>query len=142
MNGLLERVIAVLVLSFVLAHAVFSEPLIGRIGSSSLWGSGWIDLDMRTNFRRGDTVTLKIGGAAESIVVRFLSKGNDPNDPAGIDGGVVRVPENRVVQITLNEDHPDVIQISVHGGPNPWNLYPLGGGNGPATVLSAERIAP
>lgn len=141
MNGLLVRVTAVLALSFILAHPVFSEPLTGRIGSSSLWGSGWIDLETRTDFKRGDKVRLKIGGAAKSIVVRFLSEGNSPDDPVGIDGGVVKVPENRVVEITLNEDHTDVIQISVHGGPNPWNLYPLGGGNGPATVLSAERIA-
>ena len=84
---------------------------------------------------------LTIGGTAETIVVRFLSKDDNPNDPIGIDGGVVEVPESRVVQITLNEDHTDVIQVSVHGGRNPWNLYPLGGGNGPATVLSAERIA-
>lgn len=142
MKGLLARLTAVLVLSFIFALPVFSEPLKGKIGSSALWGSGWIDLEAKTNFSRGDKISLKIGGTAESIIVRFLSKNDNPNDPVGIDGEVVKVPRVRVVQITVNQDYNDVIQISVHGGPNPWSLYPLGGGNGPATILSAERLAP
>ena len=95
-----------------------------------------------TSFKRGDQLQLRVGGTAHSILVRFLSKGDNPNDPVGIDGGVVKVSEDRVVQVTLEEDHADVVQISVHGGPNPWNLYPLGGDNGPATILSIQRLTP
>lgn len=119
----------------------FAEPLKGRIGSSSQWGSGWIDLEVTTSFKQGDKLKFKVGGTANNIIVRFLSKGDNPNDPVGIVGGVIRVPETRIIQITLTEEHKNVVQISVHGGPNPWNLYPMGGGNGPATILSVERLA-
>lgn len=142
MKGLLARLSVMLVLTLVWIHPAFSESLKGRVGASSQWGSGWIDLEVMANFKRGDKLKLRVGGTATSIVVRFLSKGDNPNDPVGIDGGIVKIPENRVTQITLNEDHKNVVQVSVHGGSNPWNLYPMGGGNGPATILSVERITP
>lgn len=140
MNRLLARFGVILGLAFVWAHPAFSEPLKGRIGSSEQWGSGWIDLDKMADLKQGDKLKLQIGGTADKIVVRFLSKGESPDDPVGIDGGILKVPENRVVQVILEDDHENVVQISVHGGPKPWKLYSLGGGNGPATILSAERL--
>ena len=122
------------------AQPAASEHIKGRIGSSTQWDSGWIDLDVVTSFKRGDKLRLRVGGSANSILLRFLEKGDSPDDATGFDGGVINVPEDRVVQVILEEDHDDVVQISVHGGPNPWNLYPMGGDNGPATILSVERI--
>lgn len=118
----------------------FSEPLQGTIGSSSQWGSGWLDLSSMTDFQRGDRLFLKIGGTAEKIIVRLLTQGTDPNSSSGIDGGIVDIPENRQVEIMLQSNHSNVIQISVHGGANPWGLYSLGGGNGPAKLLGAEHV--
>jgi hypothetical protein len=46
---------------------------------------------------------------------------------------VVAVPENRIVEVTLNEDRKGIIQISVHGGENPFDEYRLAG-NGPAKL--------
>jgi hypothetical protein len=137
MKGL---VILVAALSCLLVSAAHAEPLTGSIGSSKKSGSGWIDLNQMTTFNKGDKLRLRIGGTANKIVVRLLSKGQSPDDPIGVDGEAVEVPKNRIIEISLEEKHPEVVQISVHGGPNPWNLFPLGGGNGPATILKAERI--
>lgn len=117
-----------------------SEHLKGRIGSSTQWDSGWMDLEVTTSFKRGEQLRIRVGGTAHTVLVRLLEEGADPNDPVGLDGGAIRVPEDRVVQLVLEQDHDDVVQISVHGGPNPWNLYPLGGDNGPATILSVQRV--
>ncbi len=111
----------------------------GSIGVSKKWGSGWIDLDKIMDFKKGDHLRLKIGGKARKAIVRFLEEGKDPNDPVGIDQ-IVTIPENRIVEIELKNEYHHVIQISIHGGPNPWGLYPLGGGNGPATLVSVEFL--
>lgn len=112
----------------------------GEIGSSSRWGSGWLDLATTTNFMRGDRLRLKIGGTADKILVRLLPKGGSPDSSVGIIGGAIIVPENRIVEVVLDTDRKEIIQISVHGGPNPWGKFPLGGGNGPATLETAELI--
>ena len=41
---------------------------------------------------------------------------------------------------TLDADYKGIQQISVHGGPSPWNLYELGGGNGAATLSAVQVI--
>jgi len=112
--------------------------LIGETGSSWHWGSGWLDLATPTDFMKGDRLRLKIGGTATKILVRLLPKGISPDLPQGIIGGVITVPESRIVEVSLDTDHKEIIQISVHGGPNPWGMYPLGGSNGPATLAAAE----
>jgi hypothetical protein len=117
------------------------HSLPGNVGYSSHWDSGWLDLVKVTSFHEGDKLKLKIGGTATKIVVRLLEKGASPDEPVGIDGGIVDVPKSKVVEIALQDDHTDVTQISVHGGINPFGLYPLGGGNGPAALLSAELCA-
>jgi hypothetical protein len=120
----------------------YSGTLKGKVGSSSQWGSGWIDLVPVVDLRQGDKLKLTIGGTAKRIVVRLLAMGEDPSDPVGIVDTDVPVPQDRVVTVTLKEEHPRTVQISVHGGPNPWNKYSLGGGNGAATLQKAERLAP
>jgi len=116
------------------------ELLAGEIGSSSRWGSGWLDLATTIDFDKGDRLRLQIGGMAEKILVRLLPRGVSPDEPHGIVGGAITVPENRIVEVVLNTDRKEIIQISVHGGPNPWGRYPLGSGNGPATIQAAELI--
>ncbi|MGD0076593.1 MAG: hypothetical protein ABSD31_20025 [Candidatus Binataceae bacterium] len=123
-----------------LTGLTYAEPIQGRIGASSTWGAGWVDLDHPVNFKRGDKIMLKIGGTAEKVIIRFLEKGKSPDDPVGIDSGALPVPTDRTVSIILKNDHPQTEQISVHGGEDPWGLYPLGEHNGPATLLSAERV--
>lgn len=114
-------------------------PLLGEIGSSPRWGSGWLDLEAPTDFLKGDRVRIKVGGSASKILVRLLSKGRSPDTSAGRIGGTITVPEDRIVEVTLKYDRKEIIQVSVHGGPNPWNI-PLGGGNGPATIEEGELI--
>jgi len=96
-----------------------------------------VDISQK-DFKRGDTITIKVGGEAKKVLVRFLSRGDDPNDPVGIEGEAIPV-KNKTVKLTLQQDHPQVVQISVHGGSNPWG-YNLGDGNGPATIHSIDIL--
>lgn len=113
------------------------QKLVGTIGASPQWGSGWIDVSSM-DLDAGNHLRLVIGGSAEKILVRILRQGESPDSAAGILDQFV-VPENRVIDLKLDQAFKDVHQISVHGGPNPWGQFPLGGGNGPATLMGAER---
>lgn len=119
---------------------LWAEPLRGIVGNSVRWGVGWLDLESFTDFRTSDQLKIKVGGTAKKVLVRFLEKGVDPNSPEGIEGGPLQVPTNRVLIITLKANQYKVGQISIHGSPNPWGIFPLGEGNGPATVISIERM--
>lgn len=113
----------------------------GTPGASSQWGSGWIDVPTTTEFKKGENLRLALGGTATKVLVRILRTGESPDDPTGI-VGQFDVPKSRTVEVTLKEDLKSIKQISVHGGPNPWGRFPLGGGNGPATLTSIERCSP
>ena len=128
--------------SLTLPSAVSAQALAGATGSSSQWGSGWLDLAPPVDFAKGEHLKLFIGGSADRIIIRLLPRGASPDTSAGIIAGVVNVPKSRIVEITLRENRKQIVQISVHGGPNPWGKFPLGGGNGPATIESAERVKP
>jgi len=121
---------------------VFSATLSGEIGASPQWGSGWIDLANVRTFQKDEKLRLKVGGTAKKIVVRLLPRGSDPNQPHVMVGGVLEVPENRVVELALETGVADVVQISVHGFAKPFDLYDLGESNGPATLLAAEIVDP
>jgi hypothetical protein len=49
-----------------------AEGLSGKTVSSSRLGSGWLDLDSPRNFKRGDTLRLRIGGKAKNKVRLLL----------------------------------------------------------------------
>jgi len=115
------------------------RSLVGKIGSSLEWGgSGWLDLDTPTDFVKGDRFRVKIVGTAAKILIRLLPKGIPPGLPQEIIGSAITVPESRIVEVSLDTDFKGIIQISVHGGPNPWGMYPLGANNGPAALAAAE----
>lgn len=118
----------------------YPKTLHGQIGASSRWGTGWMDLSLPVDFRKGDKVRLAIGGNAEKVIVRFLPLGASPDATRGFEGGVLKVPESRVIELMLEKDHLRVVQISVHGGERPWGEYDLGGNNGPATLLQVELL--
>jgi len=111
--------------------------LMGTIGASSQWGSGWIDLPL-TNINANETLRLSIGGSASEVLVRILKENESPDSPTGILGQFT-VPNPRVIEFRAGQDFNNVKQISVHGGVNPWGQFPLGGGNGPATIMKAEK---
>ncbi len=123
-----------------LIRPTFLKPLRGATGRSERWGSGWLELWNAADFGKGEMLRLHIGGTAKIIVIRLLSEGEDPSRPSGIYNGSVNVPQDRIVKIELQRHYKDVVQISVHGGSNPWGLFPLGGANGPAYIISAERV--
>jgi hypothetical protein len=107
--------------------------LIGTIDESPKWGSGWINIS-KSNFQKGDSLKLDVGGSAKKIIVRLLKDGDDPNTSSGAIGEF-DIPKNRVLFIQLSHDYPDIIQISANGGPHPWQWsFP---GNGQATIRAA-----
>jgi hypothetical protein len=126
-----------LICGFLATAETGGRLLSGDIGVSSRWRSGWLDLDTVTDFQKGDRLEIEIGGTAQRILVRLLPKGESPDESIGIIGGVVEVPVDRRVTVTIPDTWKDVVQISVHGGPNPWNRG-LGHNNGPATLVSAR----
>jgi len=123
------------------ASVASAEQLVGTPGASARWGSGWIDLDQGIDLKKGDHLRLKVGGTANKVLVRFLDDLNRADDPVGVEGGIRDVPKDRVVEVTLAEDHPRVKQISVHGGSRAWN-WSFPGDNGPAALEAVERVKP
>lgn len=135
MNSITYNLTLIVIALTLSAVVEASEVLMGTIDDSPRWGSGWLELNGPRDFSQGDKLVLSIGGSAKKIKVRLLPRGSDPNSRAGMLPGVYKVPEdNRVVVIELQANRASIVQISVHGGPNPWGKYPLGGDNGPATL--------
>lgn len=116
--------------------------LLGKTGSSLIWGSGWLDLTSPIDFKKGDCLKLIVGGSAAKVLVRLLPKGSEPESMHGVIAQVISLPNDRIIEIVLKKDFPQVVQISVHGGSNPWDNFPLGAGNGPATLKSGAIIEP
>jgi hypothetical protein len=135
---LLHLVILVLSLP-VTAHA--AQTMAGTVGASPQYASGWIDFPQPVDFSKGERLRMVIGGSATKIIVRMLAKGQSGDSSDGLLGGVIDVPKTRVVELSLGEDRAQIVQISVHGGPNPWGKFPMPG-NGPATLQAIERLPP
>ena len=139
MKALVRAVVitgALLFLGSATSSLAAQRSLVGNLGSSGQWHCGWMDLSPPADFSRGDTLRLQIGGDAQRIVVRLLPKGSKPDSDAGIVERSVAVPANRIVDVVLKDARKKIIQISVHGGPKPWDKYDLGKGNGDATLES------
>lgn len=118
-----------------------AEPLAGTLGAAAQYGSGWIDFTQPVDFAKGDRLRLVIGGTASKILVRMLAKGQARDSSDGLVGGPIDVPKTRVIELMLGESRAQIVQISVHGGANPWGKFPMPG-NGPAALQSVERLPP
>ena len=148
-HTVLRSAIAVIAFSIISSgtfwSAVHTQPRVSEIGGTpgtSESGSGYLDLKNPVSFRAGDELRVLVGGSAKKVVIRLLPKGAKPDSPAGIVGGPLDVPSTRIVRVVLTAARDDVVQISVHGGENPWKQISLGAGNGPATLLRVERVSP
>ena len=122
------------------AAAPSTAILTGKIGVSDRWSSGWIDLDTATDFMKGDKLRIKVGGTARKILVRLLAEGQSPDSTSGVISTAISVPQSRTVVVELQKDYPRTVQVSVHGGPNPWGTFPLGQGNGPVSLQTVELL--
>jgi hypothetical protein len=140
-NGLSAALLILLMMAVVPAAAAPTvQVLQGTIGVDEHHGSGYLDLKKATTFHPGDRLRISVGGSAAMVVVRLLPEGSDPNDPNIIVRPSQIVPPGRVFDVVLGQDYPNIGQVSVHGNPKPWNLFPLGAGNGPALLLSVELL--
>ncbi len=119
------------------------EELKGETASAEMcvkFNTGWIDLAEVVNFEKGDRLRITVGGPAVKVLVRLLPKGGGRGEETGVIGPF-DVPEaGRVVEVTVNEKRENIAQIYVHGGPNPWNHWPLGEKNGYPTLVKIERV--
>lgn len=136
------RFVAVLMLicATMLSKVAYSQILPGHTGSAAgdNWQSSWLDIKPPISFKKGEIVKIKVEGSAENVLVRFLPEGSEPTMPDGIEGDVSKVPANRVLLITLTQDHPNIKQISVHAGREAFGR-PLGANNGRIFIISVER---
>jgi hypothetical protein len=141
MKNVFTKTALTLTIVLALTAVAGAEQLTGKIGSGSGpdWQSSWIDLTKETNFRRGEKLKMTLRGSAENVVVRLLPSGAHPSSSDGIIGDVKKMPRDGVLQIQLPEEHLNVVQISVHGGPKAWDIS-LGSKNGPVTLVGVERL--
>lgn len=112
----------------------------GTRHSSALYHSSWLDLSAATDFSSGDKLRISIDGSANTVVVRFLSEGENPDHAVGIIG-TFPISDSRVLEVTLTDKYDKVNQISVHGGPQAWNAR-LGADNGDPIIQSVSRSVP
>jgi hypothetical protein len=136
----LIRTVALIAGATLFSAAVFSQTLTGSTGSAAGegWQSSWLDIKPPVTFKRGELLRLKLEGAAENVLVRLLPASSPPESADGIEGNVRKVPASRTLEITLQRDHPNIKQISVHAGKEAWGR-PLGGNNGSVRVVTIER---
>ncbi|MCG6936685.1 MAG: hypothetical protein LJE83_00735 [Gammaproteobacteria bacterium] len=147
MNASIRTIIPLFMFLISTSQAVFSETIQGETiegetGASPETNSGWLNLAKMSDFERGGKLLVHVGGTADKVLIRLLSKGTNPEQPIGMEGGRHEVPDDRVVEAMLERDHKDIVQISVYGGPKPWGFFPLGEDNGPATILGVKYFKP
>jgi len=137
------KCIVFLLIAFIITIAthvpVSAQPLECTYSSSDQWGSGWCDLFPPMNLAEGVCLDLKIGGSANMILIRVLREGEDPNQSVGLIGEPIKLPDDREVTVNLRKTYSNVVQISVHGGPNPFRIS-LGSNNGPAKLQLVEHV--
>lgn len=110
----------------------------GRIDNDRHWKSAWIDVTPPMELPSGTKVRVKVGGTAQRMILRVLRVGDDENTLIGVTGDIIDIPENREVEVTLDNTFSNVRQISVHGGSNPFGSFPMGDENGHVTLISAS----
>jgi len=123
------------------SQPALAQTLRGATGSGTGtgWQASWIDLKPGASFKKGDILRIKVEGSAENLLVRLLPVTSQPSSSDGIEGGVRKVPANRMIDVKLERDHPNIKQISLHAGPEAWGR-PLGPNNASVRLVSVERV--
>ena len=114
------------------------DRLNGIPGSSAAYGSSWLNLEMPITFERGTCLNLTVSGGR--ILVRLLPAGQSADDPVGIIGPAVAVPQGGQLVIRLDRRYENIIQISVHGSPRAFNES-LGDNNPPAHLQGVSVVS-
>jgi hypothetical protein len=138
----LRRSFAFAACVFIFAASAAADPVPGTTGSAAgaecEWQSSWLDIKPPLTFKKGEVLRIKVDGDAENVLVRLLPSTSHPSSSDGIEGNVRKVPADKIVEVKLERDHPDVKQISVHACKKAWTT-PLGGNNGTVIVVNIDR---
>lgn len=137
-------------------NAIQVVDLRGVPGSDARSSSAWISLSPYQNLKRGQRLRLILGSgvvskehgrketAAKKVLIRFLRDGDDANEPVGIitpNGISIPLGTDRVLEVTIPADFNQTETISIHGGPEPFNICHLGEQNGlPPPLMRAELV--
>jgi hypothetical protein len=79
-----------------------------------------MDLDPPRDFKRGERLKIKLHGTAEWVLVRLLPRDAKADRPTGLIDEKRRIPPGGEVEVTLQTDHLQVRQVSVHAGKEAW----------------------
>jgi hypothetical protein len=74
----------------------------------------------------------------DKVYIRLLHQGASPSDDEE-EVGTFDIKTN-LVEFTLDHDYPNIVQVSAHGGPNPFGTHDLGPGNGAVRVKRVDTI--
>jgi len=103
----------------------YTIPLQGIIITSSgetmplggkAWYSSYMTLTPPRSFVQGEQLKIKLQGKAKWVYVRLLSEGADATKPNGLIDRRISVPQQGIITITLDNNYPNIQQISVHSG--------------------------
>jgi hypothetical protein len=107
--------------------------------------SSYINVPDTTSFRTGERLRFNLNGTAKQVIVRLLPSDGSYDSPTGVIDKklpVVKTQDGNYVEVVLTEDRPNVKQLSVHGGPRPFDMWALGGDNGDPILTSVQRASP
>ena len=115
--------------------------LAGTRGQSDEFHSAWLNLDPVQTFKDGDELVIRVAGSANNVLVRLLGRDMDPNHWEWLIGFDHASPTDRILRVVLDRDYTNVMQISLHGGANPWDLSPpFPPNNGNPVILSVSVV--
>jgi hypothetical protein len=141
MNQALISAKIVFAISCVFSANLWAQSMACKSSPISEYDSGWCSFTSPIAFEKGDRLSLTVVGDATQVIVRLLPKDANPNTATGAISKPFAIPPNRKIELTIADKTLPITQISVHGGPNPWGLYPLSPNNKGATITGVERFS-
>jgi hypothetical protein len=114
-----------------------AAPIPGAISEAAGdgWQSSWLDLNSPMSFKKDERLRFQLRGDAQKVLIRLLPSGSQPSSPDGIEGKARGVPTDGILEVTLEHNHPNVKQISVHAGKEAWGNR-LNDNNGKVRLIS------
>ncbi|MEI7933626.1 MAG: hypothetical protein WCH30_01020 [Chlorobiaceae bacterium] len=81
-----------------------------------LWHASYMNLTAPRNFMKGEQLKITLKGSAKWVYVRLLPEGANATSAKGIIDKRIHVPPKGVITVSLESNHPNIRQVSVHSG--------------------------